>query len=51
MQTDNDGMCLNSLYVNLVGSPQLLKNLGKEAKIGHRLVMFHSILIEGGFLQ
>ena len=44
MQTDNDWMCLNCIYANLIGSLE-------EAMTGHCPVICHAFLIEGGFFQ
>ena len=40
MQTDNDWICLNYLSEFRWLAPQCLKNLGREARIGHWLVVF-----------
>ena len=46
------GCVLSCLYVNFyLVCHYLLKNLEKEAKIGHWPVILHAILIEGGFLE
>ena len=46
MQTDTDWMSLNCFCVNAVH-----RYLGKEAKIGKWLVIFHATLIESGLLH
>ena len=51
MQTDADWMCLNCLYVNLVGLPLLSQEEEQKAKIRHWPIILHAILIEGGFFK
>ena len=51
MQTDTDWMCLNYLYLNLVGSPPLSQEPWKGAKLRHWPVILQAILIERGVIS